>query len=601
MMTQDNTNNAVRLPPMEDFEYINYVYTCLLADICELSKVPIGAPDKLTYEWLLILAPKLDKELLKWIEGSGTLPDFPEWIQPLVIAFTSSLDGKYLRYIRQLLLFCYKIELEPNDKQIRDAQEAFENVESSVEIWNTYFKYSKDSALFQTARKIVGRCIYKINWKEILPSHGPGAVSPPAKPHAKSRFLTVYPTIDSYYPYYEYFKAVPSYWPTAEEALMDMGIEVKPTITSVLTAVPKDSRGPRLICVHPKEAIWIQQGCRRNLERAICSKGSPCHGRINFQDQGVNGKLALASSSDRRYVTLDLKEASDRISCELVEYLFGTYAYNHISCSRASEVRLLDGRVIMLKKWAPMGNALTFPVQSLVFFSLVQAGIRCKYGVNCTDIYVFGDDIIFPSEFYDGALAGLTRAGLVPNVDKTFRHGFFRESCGVDAYRGVDVTPHRLKRYGSSTVSEAISSCTLAKAMAIDGYRKTADSLYRPVQNRLGRLPLSNNPDGQGLYRYEDCSLLSLLRHEPTIRFNRKLQRLETRILLVQGTTSRPPIDSWWNLQDSLVSLAHNGLEIRTRSSTDYAVPHRVRSKWGWIDALYDHQYMLAGELVLAS
>jgi hypothetical protein len=32
-------------------------------------------------------------------------------------------------------------------------------------------------------------------------------------------------------------------------------------IEAKLIAVPKDSRGPRLICVHPAESIWIQQGC----------------------------------------------------------------------------------------------------------------------------------------------------------------------------------------------------------------------------------------------------------------------------------------------------------------------------------------------------
>jgi len=153
--------------------------------------------------------------------------------------------------------------------------------------------------------------------------------------------------------------------------------------------------------VHPAESIWIQQGQRQLLESRIESHPLT-KGKIAFTDQTVNGKLALSSSKTREFCTLDLREASDRISCSLVKALFGPHTYEWMSCSRATHVKLLDGRVIELKKWAPMGNALCFPVESLVFFSLVVAGIRSHYGENCNDVYVFGDDIIFPSKYHNG-------------------------------------------------------------------------------------------------------------------------------------------------------------------------------------------------------
>jgi hypothetical protein len=563
------------------------IYVRLLADVSELSGVPLGAPDEISNEWMLITAPKLDKELLLFLEGSGGLPEFPEWVKPLVDRFVSSMDPKYLKYLRQLLLFCYKIEFEPQNEQLIAAQAAFEETEASNDIWDLAHKSGQGPSepLLASARQIVGKVIYRINWSSILPSHGPGAVYPSCKTHEKSKFTTIYPSIEVKYPFADFFCAIPSFW-DRYIWVHNGDLTISEDIVSRLVAVPKDSRGPRLICVHPKESIWIQQGQRRLLERAITAKGSPCHGRITFDDQTTNGKLALLSSKTREFVTLDLKEASDRITCSLVKSLFGDYAYEWMSCARANKVRLLDDRVITLRKWAPMGNALCFPVQSLIFYALVRAGIRSRYGINCSDVYVFGDDILFPSKFYDGAVSALVCCGLVPNIQKTFRHGFFRESCGVDAFNGVDVTPHRLRKLDFVTVSGAMSACTLAKALVQDGFRLTADSLYRYVSRYHGLLPLSNNPDTQGIFRYEAITFDKLLRYEPSLRFNRERHVWQTSVRLVGGTNYRPSNDAWWHLQDSLVRLHHLDASEPSTRGLEYSVPHRSRSKRGWTLAL---------------
>ena len=564
--------------------YILQIYSRLIADICELSKVPLGAPDDITYDWVLIEGPKLDKTLLMYIEGSGLCPEFPEWLMPLWTKFESTMDPTYLKYIRQCLLFCYKIEHEPTNEQLKASQEAFENTEEGILCWESYFTTLSYDPLFSSARRLVSRCIYKADWGSIHPQHGPGAVYPPRKPWCKGDFRSIYSSIERYYPYGEYLCGIPSFW---KDVIWDRqaDITVKDTIECRLVAVPKDSRGPRLICVHPAEAIWIQQGCRKVLEKCMSVPSAPCYGRISFHDQSVNGKLALSSSLDREYCTLDLKEASDRISCKLVEYLFGTYCYERLSCSRASHVRLLDDRVIPLRKWAPMGNCLTFPVQSLIFYSVVRAGIHCRYGTDCRDVYVFGDDIIFPSKYYDGAVNALIRAGMVPNQNKTFRNGFFRESCGVDAYRGKDVTPHRLRRVDVKSVSGAMSVCALAKALSMDGYHRTSNILYRSVQDQWGTLPLSNNPNGQGLYRFEDCSFETLLKYEDTLRFNVKLHRWETKLRLVEGASIGPVNDAWWHLQEGILKFSHKGESIGATRGLEYTVPHRERLKRGWIEA----------------
>jgi hypothetical protein len=60
-------------------------------------------------------------------------------------------------------------------------------------------------------------------------------------------------------------------------------------------------------------------------------------------------------------------------------------------------------------------------------------------------VYVYGDDIIVPSEWYHLAVEGLTLSGFAVNDAKSFYRGPFRESCGGDYLNGKDVVPVRLR------------------------------------------------------------------------------------------------------------------------------------------------------------
>jgi hypothetical protein len=547
----------------------------------------MGAPDEITYEWVLIEGPKLDKQCLAYIEGNRLeQPEFPEWLKPLWDAFLVKNEARFLKYVRQCLLFCYKTEHEPSDEQIKEAQASFEETDRGCSAWDLVFKECRvPSVTLRTARQIVGRVIGRIDWKEIEPNHGPGAIFPPRKPSDKSRFLTYYPAIQQYYPYDQYFWSLPSFWDEIMVKESRGRIVECDRIVAKLVAVPKDSRGPRLICVHPAEAIWIQQGQRLLLEQAI-ARSPLTRGRVNFTDQTVNGKLALLNSSSRELVTLDLKEASDRISCGLVRYLFGDYVYDLMSCSRASHVKLLDGRVVELGKWAPMGNGLTFPVESLVFFAVVHAGIRSRYGVSCNDIYVFGDDLLFPSKYYDGVVSALLSIGSLPNFSKTFRNGLFRESCGVDAYNGTDVTPLRMKKAAVISAQDALATCNLALRLRLQGFEHCASFLYQQVSRRFGKLPLCNNSCAGGLVEYVEHDLGWLMLNEPKMRFRTTVHQHSVPCRLVSGATIGIANGDWYHLLDSLRNLSRKG-EVISDRGTEYPIPYRTRLTYGWADCLY--------------
>lgn len=573
---------------------LNNSYYRLLTDVRRLSGVAIGIPDSICMNWILKEGPSLDKMLLQSLkkETNYSLGDdischFPEWLLPLWTAFYNSRNPYLLKLLRQLLVFGYKSRFEPSHEQTSEAIASFVNTDRQAGDFDASLsRETLNSPFWRTARSIVGRVTATIDWSNIIPSHGPGSVFPNYDPSVRSDFVNIIPSIEHHYPYYEYFNGLRGFFPNAVESFSNDRIRIVDDIVCKLCFVPKDSRGPRLISVHPRESIWIQQGQRVLLEAAIAKHA----GRfISLNDQSVNGGLALTSSLDQRYATLDLSEASDRLTCGVVRHLMGDYTYSKLSCSRASFIKMPDNSVMPLRKWAPMGNALCFPVESLCFWAIVRAGICVRYGSQAmSDVYVFGDDIVVPTRYYDGAVDGLTRANLIVNTAKSFNSGFFRESCGVDAYRGISVTPHRMKRHDGTCYSDLDSLCSLAKNMRIDGFEDTAACIYNYVRRKLGYLSLTNNRTAAGVAEYVDRDLAYIMKYEPTLKWDKSLHKYVTASLLPRSSVDRVSC-CWYNIQDSLLRLERSKSSSASGDSNitgglEYTVPHRTRYKMGWID-----------------
>lgn len=627
----------------------------LLSDVRVITGVSLRVPCENMDDWVLQEGPKIDKEMWQLIESYGRaeieylekfrydgwglvvhdkFKSIPEWLLPLWDVFVCSdlhqlsiisgnivifdideLDRRRpmrlraLKCLHQILVFGYKTELPHTNEQTRDVIETFIESDAACLVWRDAFERKQDPrlvGLVNDASKIVSRITAKCDFRHLVCRHGPGGVYPSRMPNAKSRFLTLYESILRYYCHAETFIGLPSFWGELMGFQGDVKLNGMESITAKVTAVPKDSRGPRLICVHPAEAIWIQLGQADVLCQAI--ESSPLtKGRISFSDQTVNGKLALSSSSDGAFCTLDLKEASDRIDSVLVKAIFGQYQYDILSCSRATEYITTNGKRMTMNKWAPMGNGLTFPVQSLLFFAIVVAGISRRYGVHCNDVYVFGDDIIFPTRYLDGAISALVRCGLVPNMTKTFHKGLFRESCGVEAYDGFIVTPVRVKKgVNNKACVDGVSLCDLAKRLRIAGYYQTATYVYEEVSRRFGKLPLSNNPEYSGIYEYDRVGFDYLLRRGRGTKWFPRLQVHGIEVRSVVGIENMQAQDEWFHLLDSLLRLGRREAfqvlpeemvrqgEIKTPPSIDhserrftYPFPNRVRSCYGIIQHLW--------------
>lgn len=86
-----------------------------------------------------------------------------------------------------------------------------------------------------------------------------------------------------------------------------------------------------------------------------------------------------------------------------------------------------------------MGIGFTFPLQMVVFYSLLKSianHLRVPGRIS-----VYGDDLIYPSGIHTMVAHIFPKLGLILNQEKTYDQRQFRESCGSDYYRGIDVRP----------------------------------------------------------------------------------------------------------------------------------------------------------------
>lgn len=226
--------------------------------------------------------------------------------------------------------------------------------------------------------------------------------------------------------------------------------------------VPKKATALRTICCEDVTQMYFQKGVQAAIYSYIGShKFLKRH--IPLRDQVCCQKLCQVGSKDGSYGTLDLSEASDRISWRLVKRVFaGTDYLKWCLATRDTTYQLPDGSSIHPNKFAPMGSALCFPTMSLVIAACVFYVSR-RIGNIGEAWTVYGDDIIVPVEWSAPLIVVLEHIGLKVNIDKSFIHTEpFRESCGIECFNGVDTTPFRFPRTYTATAkgnsAEEISS-----------------------------------------------------------------------------------------------------------------------------------------------
>ncbi len=370
-------------------------------------------------------------------DPDGTLLEQPDW--------------KAVRAIRQISGFHGKLKELCSDAKIQDAYLQYKLTDSQIA---SAVATSSDFEQFaDVSHAIWGRVIGRISaevMQDVVPKHGPGAVADKLTSNGKYSDLSWTERLDRYFPiekyvlpgfsFFELLNDYPLYSPASEPP-------------SRVIPVPKTMEKPRLIAAEPAHLQKMQQAILTVMTRHLGD-----HPNIGWLDQTRNRKMAKRSSMDRSLSTLDLSEASDRVSLRIVKNLikFNEYFLGVTLATRSQSAELPTGERIHLRKFASMGSAMTFPIESMVFWTIVVMAVCRSRGEYLPskqilkelqeDASVYGDDIIVPVAYTQSVVELLELFGLKVNRDKSFTESHFRESCGAEFFDGHDVTIVRARK-----------------------------------------------------------------------------------------------------------------------------------------------------------
>lgn len=207
--------------------------------------------------------------------------------------------------------------------------------------------------------------------------------------------------------------------------------------------VPKNAKIDRCIAIEPAINIFFQLG----LGNAIRSRLKRNTGWDLDHASDIHRDKVLKASIDGYFCTIDLSNASDTVCHELVRLVMPPGWYDELNALR-SPFTLVDGHWVKLEKFSSMGNGFTFELETLIFAAILSTLLEKEgaSGLLGHDLFVFGDDIILPTSHSKSAIAALRFFGFSTNVEKTYLDDtLFRESCGADFFKGVNVRPVYLK------------------------------------------------------------------------------------------------------------------------------------------------------------
>jgi len=492
-----------------------------------------------------------------------------------------------VKSMRQVAFLLYKLKLPFTNEQTKNVLDQFVHTDAALAPAYVAGQTSTEGRIILSfARALTARAFCSFDPYDIAPRHGPGAVATGEANWRKMRFKRYYTKIEEAYPYTEYFYYNANH--LCDELATLEALETHESGVAKVVLVPKNSKGPRLISCEPLEYQWMQQGLGGALVKHL-ETHDLTRGQVNFTSQEINRELALTGSLDGRYVTLDMKEASDRVSTQLVEDLFAgvPHILRCLMALRTDATRMPDGKIVSLNKYAPMGSALCFPVEAYAFWALAVSIIRRHRALPlqkaAARVWVYGDDIILHREDYACVMQHFPLFGLMFNERKCCTWGFFRESCGMDAYRGTNVTPLKMSQVWSSNRSEILPSYTAYYGWLVqNGYHRSAAYIRKKVETRFEKLPIATSSDVDYLHWLEPYGdAWTYNRKHFRTRVNRALQRFEVHALRTRARYKVTRAHDWSPI-----------LEMHSRQPADYgregtipgtyAVPHRSYLKRGW-------------------
>jgi hypothetical protein len=546
----------------------------------------------------------------EFLEDMRKTPIFREYLH-----FFKTGEARVLKYILTFLYFGKKMNYEDNDLKAA----AFR---SWLEIEREMDDFTPPTSVVRLLGVIIPQLIGSFDDTLLYPKHGPGSTSEGyVDPNDKLEHLS----FDA--------KSLRVFRP---ESFGRFGVDraslavyandrVEKEQVAGLRFVPKNVKTMRSICMEPIGRMLLQQEVMRWLVDAI--KHGPLRSIVDLADQEQSRHYARCCSFSFAGDTIDLSAASDRIHVKLIRAVFPKRVLYYLLGTRTHLVDTENG-TLALNKFAPMGSAVCFPVQCILFSALTLiAYLMHHYEVDDVDDLsedldyvrnvsrflrkhthdnpgeslpgylrprVYGDDIICDYRTTDSVLDLLTRSGLVVNEEKSFIGGsLFRESCGIFAFNGEDVTPvlFRVKPLGRMLDASSFMSLIeqanragdhqlRAVRSCIINYIKRAKIGGLPKVKTAERLPWSSVRTGYGLYTNNPHK-------SAKVQWNADYQRTEHEVLVLRAVKSRrKPADlAEYYAYDQWARARMRGGSIGFSMPIARIRPSDTRVRLGWTPA----------------
>lgn len=527
LATQDLLGNTRQTSDKSLRSWVVFLASCDLNDVVSTCKQVLAC----VRNWQShVVIPGKDS-FKHYLSEQGVLPG-TEILRPFwqtIYQFAEDFSG--FRVINTLLQFITRLTLDDVDWILDDNLQAYIAFENTAKTWSYPAEIIND--LNRIALQLFDNYEYT-GW----PAHGNGATSTTRRGAGiATKFDKFVNTWGTYQleNRYEYTHPL-----IGGECLS--GNEV----TTQIIFVPKGIDKKRVVSAEPICNMYWQHAFSASLD-TMFQKDK--RWRIDLHDQGHNQKLALYGSKTLDYATIDLSSASDSVTLTLVKGIFqGVPVLRDWLRCRTRYGMLPNGETIRLEKFSPMGSALCFPIECMVFSLIVQLANR----MNHVDTYfrVYGDDIIVHRSIYDTVISILEQLHFSVNYDKTFGpYSQFTESCGIECYHGIDVSPFRLPRKydyigvlrGRSSPGRVAGAIELCNSLFENGLFSCRNYLLHRMLGIIDNLPFSNSLEF-GLESFEVSN------YRCKSRYNLDLQRIEHKVCVPVTTEAPIPDDVRYQL-----------------------------------------------------
>jgi hypothetical protein len=374
-------------------------------------------------------------------------------------------DVEAIIAIRQLTLIYSKILLPCSPTRERDAMSDYVNCDMEVKETDSFLQDSDYSDFERIARLLFGSVFSKLDRmiydEDVVPKHGPGATAERLMGNQKYLNRVWTQRLQNVFSFENFLLPNPRYASEDAVTFLEPGSEQPVRVISV----PKTQKAPRIIAIEPSYVQYAQQAILEPMIRLLESDSVLKH-FLGFSDQIPNQEMARKGSEGLSLATLDLSEASDRVSNQLVRRLVSSFPHllAGLEATRSRRADVPGHGVIRLAKFASMGSALCFPVEAMCFLCMIFLGIEQSANTRFTSksdflryrgrVRVYGDDLIIPEDSAESVIHSLESFGTRVGLSKSFWIGRFRESCGKEYWNGHDVSIVKFRRMFPASLSD---------------------------------------------------------------------------------------------------------------------------------------------------